>query len=268
MLYIVATPIGNLKDMTYRAVEVLNSVKLILCEDTAHSKTLLYHYEITTRTRSYHKFSEREKLDSILEELKSGSDIALISDAGMPGISDPGFILIKEAAKQGIPYTVVSGACAAVNAVVLSGMCPDGFHFIGFLPDGGKQRRELLEAVSSLNVPCVFYCAPHDIDITLRDMYGAFGDRKYAAVREITKLFEQVVTGTLSGGYTGERRGEFVLVVDKCGENKLNALSPEEHLKHYLQSGMPHNEAIKRTASDRGVSKDVIYKLYINRFKT
>lgn len=267
MLYIVATPIGNLKDMTYRAVEVLKSVKVILCEDTAHSKTLLNHYGIETQTRSYHKFSEREKLDSILQELTSGADIALISDAGMPGISDPGYLLIREAAKQGIPYTVVSGACAAINAVVLSGMCPDGFHFAGFLPSGGKQRLEALGAVDTLNVPCVFYCAPHDLDSALSDIYKVFGDRKYAAVREISKMFEQVVYGTLSEGYMGERRGEFVLVVDKCIDNKLNDLSPEEHLRHYLQSGMPSGDAIKRTASDRGVQKDVIYKLYINRFK-
>lgn len=268
MLYIVATPIGNLSDMTYRAVEVLKSVKLILCEDTAHSKILLNHYGISVRTVSYHKFNEREKLDSILEELRGGADIALISDAGMPGISDPGFILIREAAAQGVPNTVISGACAAVNAVVLSGMCPDGFYFAGFLPGAGKHRQDALEALASLRVPCVIYCAPHDLVKTLADIYGIFGERKYAAVREISKLYEEVVTGILSEGYKGEVRGEFVLVVDKCEENKLIALSPEEHLRHYLQSGLMCNDAIKRTAADRGMPKDTIYKLYINKFKS
>lgn len=261
MLYIVATPIGNIKEITYRAVEVLSSVDVILCEDTRYSRILLSHYDIKKPLISYQKFNEREKCDSIINMLKDGKDVALISDAGMPLISDPGATIVKEAQKQGLQYTVVSGACACINAVVLSSLDTSRFCMVGFLPDKEGERKKTLELFKDLRATLVFYSPPHDIDRDLKTLYECLGARKVAVVREISKLYEQVCVGVLGEELNFMRKGEFVIVVEGAppASEALNNLSVQEHIKRYLDLGKTEKEAIKAVASDRKVAKSLIY---------
>ncbi|MCL2751330.1 MAG: 16S rRNA (cytidine(1402)-2'-O)-methyltransferase [Firmicutes bacterium] len=263
MVYFVATPIGNMSELTPRAAEVLGAVSVIFCEDTAHSRPLLARFGIKKPLKSYHKFNERSRLGEVIEAARAPGGAAVISDAGMPGISDPGSILVNALIQEGIPYTVISGACALVNAAVLSGMCGAGFRFVGFLPEASKERAAMLEELSFSSVPVIFYCAPHDVDKTAADILAAFGDRRICFARELTKLHEQVIFGSLAQGYPGEKRGEFVLVVTGAPEVSLNMLTIEEHLKHYMAAGMDGKTAVKRVASDRKAEKNEIYQEYI-----
>lgn len=261
MLYIVATPIGNLGEITYRAVEVLGSVDYILCEDTRTSKVLLNKYDIKSRCVSYHKFNENEKVNSIISDLQSGKDIALISDAGMPGISDPGNILVNKLKENNIPYTVVSGPSALINAFVLSGYGTP-FTFVGFLPEKNSAKKKLLEEVSKYNSTLIFYISPHNLTDTFDLLSKSLGDRECAVVREISKMFEEISFTTLSDGFDGMEKGEFVLVV-KANENvsnSLNDMSIHDHVIHYMNIGHDKNDAIKLVAKDRGVKKNDIYK--------
>lgn len=261
MLYIVATPIGNIQEITYRAVEILKSVDVILCEDTRHSRILLSHYDIKKSLVSYQKFNEREKCESIIEMLKDGKNVALISDAGMPLISDPGATIVKEAQKQGLQYTVISGPCACINAVVLSSLDTSRFCMVGFLPEKEGERKKTLALFKDLQATLVFYSPPHDIDKDLNTLYENLGARKVAVVREISKLYEQVCVGTLGEELEFMRKGEFVIVVEgaRPQSESLNALTIEEHIKHYLAQGKTEKEAIKAVASDRNVAKSIIY---------
>ena len=186
MLYLVATPIGNLQEITYRAVEVLQGVDYIACEDTRTSRTLLEHYNINKKLVSYHKFNENKSAEGIMQDLKKGLNIAIISDAGMPGISDPGNVVVNQLIQEGIDYTVISGASAFTNAFVLSGY-PAPFTFIGFLPDNNKKKQELLEGFNKVNSTLIFYCSPHSIVEDLKDMYKVLGNREICVVREISK---------------------------------------------------------------------------------
>lgn len=266
MLYIVATPIGNLGEITFRAVEVLSSVEYILCEDTRTSKVLLNKYDIKTRCVSYHKFNENEKVQSIINDLNDDKDIALVSDAGMPGISDPGNILVNKLKENNLSYTVVSGPSALINAFVLSGY-PTPFTFIGFLPEKTSAKKKLLDEVSKYNSTLIFYISPHNLTDIFDLLSKSLGNRECAVVREISKMFEEVVFTTLENGYNGMGKGEFVLVVkaSENEENELNNMDISSHVKYYMGMGHDKNTAIKMVAKDRGVKKNDIYQATLDK---
>lgn len=264
MLYFVATPIGNLKDITYRAVEVLSEVDEIACEDTRHSLVLLEKYGIKKPLFSYHKFNEKEVSEKICEKLEKGKNIAVISDAGMPVISDPGNILVKTLIERGLEYTVVPGACACVSALVLSGVDSARFAFIGFLPQKQTDRKTLLEKYKNLDITLVFYSAPHDIEKDIKTIYEVFGDRKAVAVKEITKIYESVEQFNLRDGLSKEPKGEYVLIVEGKTEEDFSTVPVETLLKKYIDEGMDKKEALKTVAKIKGVSKSSLYKYTID----
>ncbi len=266
MLYFIATPIGNLKDISIRALEVLKEVDLIACEDTRHSLKLLSSYEIKKPLMAYHKFNEQASSEKIIAELTSGKNVAVISDAGTPVISDPGSVLIDKLIEMGLEFTVIPGACAFVPALLLSGLGKGKFLFYGFLPEKNSEIKKELTVLKDLPYPIIFYSAPHDIKKTVKSLFDNFGDRRAVAVREITKLHEERVDFNLSSGYAGEERGEFVIVVQGSSE-KVNTFSDsiEEHYQSYIDKGYTKNEAIKQVAKDRGVHKNEIYSLFVNK---
>ncbi|MCQ2387136.1 MAG: 16S rRNA (cytidine(1402)-2'-O)-methyltransferase [Clostridia bacterium] len=265
MLYFVGTPIGNLKDISFRAIEVLKEVDEIACEDTRHSLTLLNHYEIKKPLFAYHKFNENKECVNIIEKLKAGKNIAVISDAGMPVISDPGNVLVKSLIEEGLEFTVVPGACALISALILSGLDSARFCFIGFLPEKQTERKELLEKYSSLDMPLIFYSAPHDIVKDIETVYSVFGNRRAVAVKEITKIYENAERFNLKDGLKSEPKGEFVLIVDGKEKEDYSNLSIEEHLQMYINSGLDKKEALKKVAKERGVSKSSLYKYTIEK---
>ena len=266
MLYFVATPIGNLKDISLRAIEVLNTADEIACEDTRHSLALLNHLGIKKPLFAYHKFNERASGEKIIGKLKEGKNIAVISDAGTPLISDPGSILIRMLKENNLDFTVVPGACALINALVLSGMDCSEFTFLGFLPDKAGERKSFLEKYKSLDTTLVFYSAPHDIKKDISSIYEVFGDRKAVAVKEITKLHESAEEFNLKDGISGEPRGEYVLIVEKCGKDVgYLEMTEEEHINAYIASGMDKKEAVKAVAKERKVSKSSLYKYTIDK---
>jgi len=261
VLYIVATPIGNLAEITFRAVEVLNNVCYILCEDTRNSIKLLNHYSIKKQLISYHKFNEKERLDTVITHLKEGKDIALISDSGMPCVSDPGNILINECIAQDLPYTVISGASALINAFVLSGYNPP-FSFLGFLPAKLKDGKKLLTIYKNVSGCLIFYLSPHNIEKIFEFLFNELGDRKCFVAREISKKFEEGAHTTLKLGYDGKVKGEFVLVVEGKNENTYD-FSIKEHVEKLISEGCEKNSAIKQVAELRNVKKSEVYKLMI-----
>lgn len=266
MLYFVATPIGNLKDLSYRAEQVLNEVDEIACEDTRHSLGLLNSYGIKKPLFSYHKFNEKEVSEKIIEKLKSGKNIAVISDAGMPVISDPGNILAEELVKNGLEFTVVPGASACLSALVLSGLDASRFCFLGFLPERNKDRKEFLERYKNLDVTLIFYCAPHNIKKDIESIYAVFGERVAVAVKEITKIHEKAERFNLKDNLPSEPKGEYVLLVEgKPYENEKLELTEEEHINLYLSKGFDKKEAIKQVAKERGVAKSTLYKYTIGK---
>ena len=256
MVYFVATPIGNLKEITFRAVEILKSVDAIFCEDTRHSRTLLEEYGISKPLYSYHKFNETQSLDFVLSFVRDGKDIAVISDAGMPAINDPGNILVNALKKNSFPCTVVSGPSAFVNAFVLSGYQPP-FTYYGFLPEKTKDRDELLDA--SVGV-AIFYVSVHDIKENMAYLCERLGNRECCLVKELSKTHERVTFCHLAD-VIDDSKGEFVLVVNAAKQrNPLCELSVDEHLQYYLDGGMKKTDAIKAVAKDRNVPKNEIYK--------
>ena len=261
MLYLVGTPIGNLKDISLRALEVLKSVDEIACEDTRRSLVLLNAYDIKKPLVSYHKFNEKESGQKLIDKLKEGKNIALITDAGMPVISDPGNILVGMLLENGLEFTVVPGACAFVSALVLSGLDSSRFAFLGFLPERNSERKEFLERYKNLDMTLIFYSAPHDVKKDVESIYKVFGDRKAVAVREITKLHESVESFSLASGLGQEPRGEYVILVEAGKEeNAYLKLSEKEHINIYIEQGMDKKEALKKVAKERGVSKSSLYK--------
>ena len=266
MVYFVATPIGNLKDISLRAIETLKNVDVIFCEDTRHSLKLLNAYEIKKPLKSCHKFNERESAEKIINEAREGKQIAIISDAGMPVISDPGNIVCSALKEAGVEYTVVPGANAFLSALILSAFPSEKFAFLGFLPDKASEAKQVLEKYKNLDMTLCLHCAPQDVDRTISLSYSIFGDRKACAVREITKIHEEAVTFKLSEGLQGEKRGEYVLIIEGASapENILNSLSEREHILHYMHLGLDKKEALKQVAKDRGISKSEIYKFSID----
>ena len=264
MLYIVATPIGNLGEITYRAVETLNSVDAILCEDTRRTAVLLERYGIKKPLVSYQKFSEKEKSGYIADRLEKGENLALVSDAGMPMVSDPGKILVDELIKRGLEYTVISGPCAAINALVLSGLDTSAFCMCGFLPEKKSDRKKFIERFTDLTATLIFYSPPHNVTADLDFLKSALGYREAAVVREISKLHEEVVRGNLADFPEFTVKGEFVIVVEgaKEKENALNALPIRSHVEKYIADGLSKMDAVKRVAADRNRPKSEIYAEY------
>ena len=256
MVFFVATPIGNLGEITFRAVETLKSVDAIFCEDTRHSQILLNHYGIKKPLYSYHKFNEKKSLDFVLSFCEKGSDVAVISDAGMPSINDPGNVLVNALKEKNYPYTVVSGASAFVNAFVLSGYKPP-FTYYGFLPEKRSERDKLLDGAVGV---AIFYVSVHDIKENMSYLHERLGNRECCLVKELTKTHEKATFCHLSD-VIDDDKGEFVLVVNSgTVTNPLCELTVHEHLDYYLKGGMSKSEAIKAVAKDRNVPKNTIYK--------
>ena len=265
MIYFVATPIGNLKDITYRAIEVLNNVDVIACEDTRNSLKLLNHYNISKKLIAYHKNNEIISSDVIINLAKNGKNVAVISDAGMPVISDPGNILIKKLIEEEIEYTVVPGASASLSALLLSGMDSSKFTFIGFLNEQNKQRRQQLEMIKNYETTRIFYVSPYNLKKDIESLYNTLGDRKACFVNEITKMYEKTIHFRLSDLPEMEIRGEYVLIVE--GATKQETVfdqSPKEQLLELINGGVPKNDAIKQVAKQRGLPKNEIYKIAID----
>ncbi len=265
MLYFVATPIGNLKDISFRAIEVLKEVDEIACEDTRHSLGLLNSYQIKKPLFSYHKFNERESGEKIIEKLKAGKNIAVITDAGMPVVSDPGNILTQMLIENGLEFTVVPGASAFLSALVLSGLDSSKFCFLGFLPQKQSERKEFLTKYKSLDTTLIFHSAPHDVKKDIETIYSVFGERRAVAVKEITKLHESAERFNLSQNLSKEPKGEYVLLVEGASQVNENLnLTEKEHVELYLSMGMDKKDALKKVAKERGVSKSSLYKYIID----
>lgn len=270
-LYLCATPIGNLEDMTFRAVRILKEVDLIAAEDTRNSIKLLNHFEIHTPMTSYHEFNKFDKGRVLVEKLLSGMNIALITDAGTPGISDPGEEVVRMAKEAGITVTSVPGACACVTALIISGQPTRRFAFEAFLPFEKKERQQILTELVNETRTMVIYEAPHRLVRTLNDLYETLGDRRLTLCRELTKKHEEgwmtTISGALARYETEEPKGECVLVIDgkKPEEIKreqiqqFEQMTLAEHMAMYENKGISHKEAMKLVAKDRGVSKRDIY---------
>jgi len=262
MIYFVATPIGNLKDITLRALETLRAADAVFCEDTRHTVKLLSAYEIKKPLYACHKFNERAAAEKIIALSREGKTVCVVSDAGMPAVSDPGGETAKCLRAAGESYTVLPGACAFPCALLLSGLGTDRFTFIGFLPDKRGERLKTLEKYKNAEDTLIFHAAPQDVDDYVSAMYEVFSERRACAVREISKIHEESLPFLLSGGLAGEKRGEYVLVVEGASEreNPLCTLSVADHVRHYMDEGLDKKEAVKRAARDRGVPKNEIYQ--------
>jgi 16S rRNA (cytidine1402-2'-O)-methyltransferase len=268
-LYVVATPIGNLEDLTHRAARVLGEVGLIACEDTRHTRKLLNHYGIKTKTVSYHEHNERKRAGELLELIKSGTDVAIVSDAGTPGISDPGFRIVRMALAEGLQVVPLPGAAALISALVASGLPSDEFFFGGFLPARSGQRRARLAELASIPSTLIFYEAPHRIAESLRDAREILGEREAVVARELTKLHEEVLRGRLSelaAQFSKEEkaRGELVLLIDRtpiegaANESKLGQL--ESIVASFEAAGLDSRNALKKAAKQLGLSRDEAYR--------
>lgn len=278
-LYLCATPIGNLEDMTYRAVRTLKEVDLIAAEDTRNSIKLLNHFEIHTPMTSYHEYNKYEKGRKLVEKLLEGADIALITDAGTPGISDPGEELAAMCHEAGIRVTAVPGAAACITALTISGLPTRRFAFEAFLPSDKKEREYVLESLEKESRTIVLYEAPHRLVKTLKLLYERLGDRRISVCRELTKRHETVYQSVLSeaAAYYEQNapKGECVLVIEGLNRQELVRqeqerwadMSIEEHMEHYLSRGMDRKEAMKQMAKDRGVPKREIYN-YLEKQKS
>lgn len=265
MIYFVATPIGNLKDITLRALEVLKSVDVIACEDTRNSLKLLNFYEISKKLIAYHKFNEKNSSEGIIELAKQGKNIAVISDAGMPVISDPGQILINRLIEENIEFTVIPGASASLSALLLSGLDSVNFTFVGFLDEQNKKRKEQIEKVKDYFSTLIFYVSPYNVKKDIEYLYNALGNRDACLVNEITKIHEKTFHFKLSCPPEFEPKGEYVLVVSgKMEEEKCFDLSIEDELKNLIKSGISKNDAIKQVAKERHIPKNEVYKVAIN----
>lgn len=272
VLYLCATPIGNLEDMTYRAVRVLSEVELIAAEDTRHTRKLLSHFDIHTRLISYHEHNKVTRGPEIMEKLKAGQDIAVVSDAGLPGISDPGSDLAALAVEAGIKVVPLPGANAALTALVASGLDTTLFTFLGFLPVNKKKRRELLASFATSPYTMIFYESPHRIKQTLNELNAVFGERPAVAARELTKKFEEFVRGTLESLTTHfaahDPRGEFTLIVSgqiadeavEIAREGESQLSLADGVIALMETGVAKKDAIKTIAIQRGLSKREVYQ--------
>jgi len=268
-LYVVATPIGNLADITQRAIQILKDVELIACEDTRHTRKLLQHFGINTKTTSYHEHNENQRGDELLDLLKQGSDIAVVSDAGTPAISDPGFRLVRSAIENEITVVPVPGPSALITALVAAGLPTDEFFFAGFLPARASARQTRLRELASVPGTLIFYEAPHRLAATLKDAYETLGEREAVVARELTKLHEEVRRGRLSDlveHYSQvEPRGEIVLLIDRnsieTGEAESNSeRSVGELVAQFEAEGIDHRAALKKAARELKLSRAEAYR--------
>ena len=271
-LYLCATPIGNLEDMTFRAVRILKEVDVIAAEDTRNSVKLLNHFDIHTPMTSYHEFNKIDKGPYLVKRLLEGANIALITDAGMPGISDPGEELVRMCRDAGVPVTAVPGACACVTALVISGRPTRRFCFEAFLPTDKKERRAVLEELKTETRTSIIYEAPHRLVKTLQELLNELGDRKITVCKELTKKHETGFETTLKEAVPyyeqNEPRGEYVLVLEGCSRQQMEQeaqdawkeMSLGDHMKLYEEQGMNRKDAMKQVAKDRGVGKREIYQ--------
>ncbi|WP_409343861.1 16S rRNA (cytidine(1402)-2'-O)-methyltransferase [Paenibacillus sp. MBLB4367] len=274
-LYLVGTPIGNLEDMTFRAIRILKEVAWIAAEDTRQTRKLLTHYDIQTRMVSYHEHNKEASGKELVRLMQDGQSVALVSDAGLPAISDPGYELVKAAVEQGIAVVPIPGANAALSALIVSGLPTERFLFAGFLPRDRKSMHEELKRLQPAEATLLFYESPHRIAKTIDHMLEVWGNREAALVRELTKRYEEVARGTLEEAQAflreNEPLGEYCLVVAGVSKEERtlaeagwwSGFTPEQHVEHYTRQGLDKKEAIKKTAADRGVPKREIYNLFV-----
>ncbi|MCR4850570.1 MAG: 16S rRNA (cytidine(1402)-2'-O)-methyltransferase [Lachnospiraceae bacterium] len=272
ILYLVATPIGNLGDMTERAIKTLEEVDLIAAEDTRNSIKLLNHFGIKTPMSSYHEYNKYDKADYLVSEMLNGKNVALITDAGTPAISDPGEVLVQKCHENGISVTSLPGCCALISALILSGLPTRRFCFEAFLSSDKKDRKEILDELKSETRTIIMYEAPHHLKKTLKDLYETLGDRNITICRELTKKFEDIRPTTLKKSVTfyeeNEPRGEYVLVIEGEKREKLvlkdqekwTDIPIEAHLETYLKDGIDKKEAMRKVAADRGLSRRDVYQ--------
>ena len=273
-LYLVATPIGNLGDITYRAVEVLKTVDVIAAEDTRHSLKLLNYLNISKPLISYHRHNEDIKTDYLIKKIIDGEDIAIITDAGTPGICDPGEEIVKQAIKNNINIIPIPGACALINALIISGINTKEFIFYGFLPTNKKLRKNKIDEIKKDKKTIIIYEAPHNISDTLKELSVEIGDIQIALVKELTKIHEQIFRGKISEiiPQLDNIKGELIIIMEgnknikeDISQEFLNNLSLEEHYKYYENQGCDKKEIIKKIAKDRNVNKNEIYIKFIKK---
>ncbi|MBQ2257811.1 MAG: 16S rRNA (cytidine(1402)-2'-O)-methyltransferase [Lachnospiraceae bacterium] len=275
-LYLCATPIGNLGDMTPRVVETLQMVDLIAAEDTRNSIKLLNHFDIHTPMTSYHEYNKVEKAVTLINQMNEGKNVALITDAGTPAISDPGEVLVRMCHEAGIVVTSLPGAAACITALTLSGLSTRRFCFEGFLPADKKEKKDILENLKNETRTIILYEAPHHLVRTLDELYEALGNRRLTLCRELTKKFEEITPTTLEDARVAFEndlpRGEYVLVLEgkslaevkKEQEQDWQSISIEEHMQIYESQGIDRKEAMKKVAKDRGISKREVYQYLVN----
>ena len=270
-LYLCATPIGNLEDITFRVIDTLKSVDLVAAEDTRHTLKLLNHFHIKAKLTSYHEYNKYEKADELVVKLLAGENIALVTDAGTPGISDPGEELVKKCYEAGIEVTSLPGASAVTVALSMCGLSSRRFVFEGFLPSDKKERKEALKRIQDETRTIVIYEAPHRIQKTLKELFEILGERRIRICRELTKIHETVMVFTLSEaiGWFGENepKGEMVVIMEGKDPKEIQAekektwqeMTMEEHVSFYVEKGFEEKEAMKLVAKDRGISKRDVY---------
>ena len=276
MLYLCATPIGNLEDITLRVLRVLQEVDLIAAEDTRNSIKLLNHFEIKTPMTSYHEYNKYDKAAWLVQQMQEGKNVAVITDAGTPGISDPGEELVRQCVEAGIPVTSLPGATAVITALTISGLSTRRFCFEAFLPPDKKERRRILAELKDETRTTILYEAPHHLRDTLQELYDAIGDRRISICKELTKKHETVLYTTLQGAIAHfeqeDPRGEYVLVLEGRSVQELEkeqqqaweAMTMEEHVAYYEEQGQNRKDAMKSAAKDRGISKRDVYQALLS----
>ena len=275
-LYLCATPIGNLEDMTFRVIKTLKEVDLIAAEDTRNTIKLLNHFEIKTPMTSYHEYNKIDKAKYLVEKMLNGTNIALVTDAGTPGISDPGEEIVKQAYQAGITVTSLPGACACITALTLSGLSTRRFSFEAFLPTDKKERKFILDSLKTETRTTIIYEAPHHLKSTLAELYSYIGNRKITLCRELTKLHETIQQMTLESAMeyynTTAPKGEYVMVIEGISHRQLEEqsiqewekITIQEHMDIYLTQGMDKKSAMKQVAADRGIPKREVYNSVLN----
>lgn len=275
-LYLCATPIGNLEDMTFRVIKTLKEVDLIAAEDTRNTIKLLNHFEIKTPMTSYHEYNKIDKAKYLVEKMLNGTNIALVTDAGTPGISDPGEEIVKQAYQAGITVTSLPGACACITALTLSGLSTRRFSFEAFLPTDKKERKLILDSLKTETRTTIIFEAPHHLKSTLAELYSYIGNRKITLCRELTKLHETIQQMTLESAMeyynTTAPKGEYVMVIEGISHRQLEEqsiqewekITIQEHMDIYLTQGMDKKSAMKQVAADRGIPKREVYNSLLN----
>ncbi len=264
ILYLVATPIGNMSDITLRAIEILKSVDKIYAEDTRNSINLLKHYNITTHLESYHEFNQEEKTLDVVKEIKEGKNIALISDAGLPVISDPGYKIVKEARKEGLRVSTIPGPSAGISALIASGIAPMPYTFYGFLDSKQSKRISELNDLKYITHTIIFYEAPHRLKDTLTDMYNVLGNRNICIARELTKTFEEYIETNLADAINLDPlKGEIVLILEGYKDDNKEEINSMERIDELINLGYKPNEAIKETAKQLNLDRKELYKQYL-----